>query len=439
MAAVDAIDGMRATARAMYDAAVAAVEPRAAVAAALTRAGDRLAFAGEHIDLRAIGRVVLIGAGKASAPMAQAVEDVLGEVVADGVVIVKYGHGAPCRRCRIHEAAHPVPDTAGEDGARAIERAVAGLGPRDLVVACWSGGASALMPAPRHGVTLADKQATTRLLLASGATIAEINAVRKHLSRLKGGQLAALIQPARMLVLALSDVIGDDPSVIGSGPFTPDGTTYADVAAIVAARGIAEALPAAVRDLIARGVRGEEGETAKPGDACFQRVRYAIVGSNALALDAAAARARAVGLTPRVEAEPILGEARDAAQRFVERARALPRGACLIAGGETTVTLGTTPGLGGRAQEFALAAALAGAGSDLVVLAAGTDGNDGPTDAAGGMVDATTVARAGALGFDARRHLAGHDANPLLAACGDLVVTGPTRTNVMDVHIALRA
>jgi len=428
----------------LFASAVAAVEPAAAVRRQCQVEGDTLIVGAARIDLRQVERVIVVGAGKASAPMAQAIENLLGERVAGGVVVVKHGHASPLRRVRCLEAGHPVPDAAGEMAALALESALSGLSARDLVIACISGGASALLPAPRPPLTLADKQAVTRALLGCGAAIAEINAVRKHLSRLKGGQLARLAMPARVVALILSDVIGDDLTAIASGPTAPDPTTFAEVAAIIARHDIASRLPTAVAELVARGVAGCEPETPKPGDPCFAGVVNQLVGSNRLALAAAAATAHELGLEPVVIDTPIIGEARRAAADFCARAMTIAAGSsrprALIAGGEVIVTLGATPGRGGRAQEFTLASALAlGGCSGIAVLAAGTDGNDGPTDAAGAVADGSTLVRAAALGLSAREHLDRHDANPYFAALGDLVLTGPTRTNVMDCYLAVIA
>ena len=426
----------------LFASAVAAVEPVAAVRRHCSIVDDVLQVGDHRIDLGGIERVIVVGAGKASAPMAQAVEDLLGERVVGGVVVVKHGHGAPLRRVRCSEAGHPVPDAAGAAGALALEAMLSGLSPRDLVIACLSGGASALIPAPRPPLTLADKQAVTRELLACGAAIAEINTVRKHLSRLSGGLVARLVAPARLVALVLSDVIGDDLATIASGPTAPDPTTFADVAAIITRYGIAQSLPPAVCDLVARGVAGHEPETPKPGDPCFVGVVNQVVGSNRQALAAAAATALELGLEPVILATPITGEARRAAADFCARAMTIAAGSsrprALIAGGEVTVTLGATPGRGGRAQEFALASALAlGGSSGIAILAAGTDGNDGPTDAAGALVDGSTLVRSAGLGLSAREHLDRHDANPFFAALGDLVISGPTRTNVMDCYLAV--
>jgi hydroxypyruvate reductase len=363
------------------------------------------------------------------------------------VVVVKHDHTAPLTRVRQLEAAHPVPDADGEAGAHAIENELTDLTTRDLVIACWSGGASALLPAPRDGLTLADKQAVTRLLLASGGDISALNAVRKHLSRLKGGQLARRAQPASVLCLVVSDVIGDDLATIGSGPFIADPTTFADVDALLRRLGIAEHLPPAVARLIAGGLTGTIPETPKAGDPCFARVHHHVVASNALAIEAAARAAQAAGYRPEIWRQPLIGEARAAGATFAGAAlHHLSRGerVCLIAGGETTVTLGTAHGLGGRNQEFALAAAgmLASARhprvpAPVTILAAGTDGSDGPTDAAGAFADATTVARARAAGLDLEQHLNRHDAYPFFDRLDDLLRSGPTGTNVMDVSLAL--
>lgn len=433
--------------RSLFAAAVAAVEPAAAVRAHLRRDGTRLTAGGWSHDLDPAGRVVLVGAGKASAAMAQAVEEILGDHLARGVVVVKHDHTARLSRVRQLEAAHPVPDAAGEAGACAIEGELTGLTACDLVIACWSGGASALLPAPRDGLTLADEQAVTRLLLASGGDITALNAVRKHLSRLKGGQLARLAQPATVLCLVVSDVIGDDLATIGSGPFIADSTTFADVEALMQRLGIAERLPPAVARVIADGVAGLVPETPKSGDPCFVRVHHQLVASNALAVAALARAATAAGYRPEIWRQPLTGEACAAGATFAGAAlHHLARGerVCLIAGGETTVTLGVEHGLGGRNQEFALAAAglLATARhpqvpAPVTILAAGTDGSDGPTDAAGAFVDATTLARACAAGLDLEHHLNHHDAYPFFDRLGDLLRSGPTGTNVMDVSLAL--
>ena len=372
----------------------------------------------------------MVGAGKASAPMALAIEELVADRLHGGCIVVKYGHTAPLKHLRLYEAGHPVPDVAGEIGAQAIESAVRGLTPQDLVICCLSGGASSLLPAPRPPVTLADKQAITRLLLASGADIHAVNTVRKHLSRIKGGRLARACAPATVLTLVISDVPGDDLGIIGSGPTTQDFSTDADALALITTCLPAAQVPPAVITALSQPDQSHQHD--------FAHVHQQIIASNRIALAAA-------GCDPTLAAvvvgDALTGEAHLAAETFCRRAAALPPGTLLIAGGETTVTLGDHPGRGGRNQEFALAAArwILAHDAPLTVLAAGTDGNDGPTDAAGGLVDGTTWERAIAAGFDPQRALAGHDAYPLLQHIGDLVVTGPTNTNVMDLACAYRS
>jgi hydroxypyruvate reductase len=391
-----------------------------------------------RLDLDRRGQVLVLGAGKASAAMARAVEGILGERVSEGFVVVKDGYRVATAKIEVAEAGHPVPDERGlaasarllELGSRATER--------DLVIFLVSGGGSALTPAPAPPITLEEKQALTRLLLAAGATINELNAVRKHLSRFKGGLLARAAWPATVLTLALSDVIGDPLDVIASGPTAPDPTTYADALAVLRRRHVRERAPRSIVARLEAGARSEVEETPKPGDRVFARVTNLVVGNNALVVDAAAAEAGRLGYRPHVLTRALQGEAHDVARGLVARARALSPPACLIAGGETTVTV-RGPGRGGRCQEFALAAALElDADEGLVILAAGTDGTDGPTDAAGGLVDAGTVARGRGAGVDPGRALTDNDAHIFLKAAGDLVVTGPTNTNLLDLYLVLR-
>jgi hydroxypyruvate reductase len=363
--------------------------------------------------------------------MAQAAERVLDSRIVDGLVVVKDGYGVPTRRVRLAEAGHPVPDARGEAAALEILARVEAAGEDDLVVFLVSGGGSALTPAPAPPVTLAEKQETTRLLLAAGATINELNAVRKHLSLVKGGQLARAAAPASVVSLILSDVVGDPLDVIASGPTAPDRSTFAEALAVLDRKGVASRVPAAVRERLTAGAAGRVPETPKPGDRLFERVRNLVIGNNALVVDAAAAEARRLGYGAELLTRSLQGEARDVARELVARARALPARTCLIAGGETTVTV-RGRGRGGRCQEFGLAAALELCPDDgLVVLAAGTDGTDGPTDAAGAIVDAGTVARGARGERSARAALDDNDAHAFLAAAGDLVVSGPTNTNLL--------
>jgi hydroxypyruvate reductase len=376
--------------------------------------------------------------------MARAVEQVFGARVAGGLVVTKYGHGEPLRRVELREAGHPVPDQAGVEASRELAARLGAVQAGDLVICVISGGGSALLPSPAEGIALAQKQEVTRLLLGCGATIDEINCVRKHLSTVKGGGLARLAQPAALLTLILSDVVGDPLDVIASGPTVPDPTTFAAAREVLARRGLTDQVPAAVRARLEAGARGELPETPKPGDPVFARAMNVMVGSNALAMTAAARRARALGYRPLVLSTTVTGETREVAAVHAAIARELAatgqplrRPACILTGGETTVTLRGT-GKGGRNQEFALAAALGIQGLERVaVLSAGTDGNDGPTDAAGAFVAGDTVARARSAGLDPVGALDGHDAYPFFEALGDLVVTGPTRTNVMDLRLIL--
>jgi glycerate 2-kinase len=423
---------LRQSARGIFDAAVRAVDPAEAIRRHLVRQGDRLTIGGEAVDLQPVRRIVAVGLGKAGAPMAAAVEEILGDRLERGVVVTKYGHLQPTRTIRIYEASHPVPDDAGIAGAQAVLDQVHGLGSDDLVLVLISGGGSALTPAPVAGITLAEKQALTKALLACGADIREMNALRKHISRIKGGQLARAAAPARVFTLILSDIVGDPLDAIASGPTVPDPRTYADALAILDKYRIRQEIPSSIRTHLEAGAAGRIPETPKPDDPLFTRVRSVMVASNIQALEAAKAEAFIEGETREIARM-------HAALALEVRASGNPLKppVCLITGGETTVTLKGT-GKGGRNQEFALAAALDIAGlPDVVVLSAGTDGTDGPTDAAGALADGDTVSRAIGLGLAPRVALDGNDAYPFFQRLGDLVMTGPTRTNVMDVRLVL--
>ncbi|MBI2164646.1 MAG: glycerate kinase, partial [candidate division NC10 bacterium] len=438
------LDELRKAARRIFDAAVRAVDPAKAIRRHVRREDSRLRVGQETLDLGDVRQIVVVGCGKAAAPMAAAVEDVLGDRIHRGVVVTKYGHVQPTRIVRIHEAGHPVPDEAGVAGTQAILDHVRGLGPKDLVLVLISGGGSALTPAPADGISLSEKQALTKSLLACGADIREINTLRKHISRVKGGQLARAAQPARVVALILSDIVGDPLDAIASGPTVPDPTTFADALRILDKYRIRGEIPATVRARLEAGARGEVPETPKPEDPLFARVHNLIVGSNIQALEAARSEACALGLTPMILSSSIEGETREIARMHAALAREIRTSgnpvtppACLISGGETTVTLRGT-GKGGRNQEFVLAAALDIAGlPDTVILSAGTDGTDGPTDAAGAIADGETCARALAMGLNPRAALDGNDAYPFFEKLGDLILTGPTNTNVMDVRLVL--
>ena len=437
---------LRATARRIFEAALAAVDPGAAVRRHLRLEGECLCAGPAAYDLRRIRRVLVVGAGKAGAAMAAAVEEILGDRVAGGLVNVKVGHVVPVRRVGLCEAAHPVPDEAGADGARRMVNLLRDAGGDDLVIACISGGGSALLPLPVEGIGLADKQEVTRRLLACGATIQEINAVRKHLSGVKGGQLARAAAPAPVLACILSDVIGDPLDAIASGPTAPDPTTFGDALRILDRYGLRGDIPAGAREHLEAGARGQRPETPKPGDPLFGRVTNLLVANSAQAVEAAELEANRLGLRALVLSTTVDGETREVARvhaAIAREVRAFARPvappACVIAGGETTVTL-RGKGKGGRNQEFVLAAALALDGiGGVVVFSAGTDGTDGPTDAAGAVADGDTCARARALGLNSEAHLANNDAYPFFLALGDLVITGPTLTTDKDLRLLLIA
>jgi glycerate 2-kinase len=422
---------------------LAAVDAHAAVARAISRHGEELVIGRRRYDLRRYERVVVLGAGKATASMARAVEQRLGPRLQGGFVVVKYGHGVPTKRIVVAESGHPVPDQAGQRAAARLCAMATELGRRDLLIVLLSGGASSLLPAPVAGVTLADKQQTTQELLRCGASIREINTVRKHLSRIKGGRLAEMTD-ATVVTLILSDVLGDDLSAIASGPTAPDPTTFHDAVTILKRYRIWRAVPQRVRQHLDRGCQGFESETPKPGASLFRRVHHHIVGNNRAVIMAVIRAAREAGLRILVHRTALIGEAREEGKRFGTLARKIARGhkplqrpCCAVAGGETTVTV-TGKGTGGRAQEFAVAAALEIAELAKVwVVAIGTDGTDGPTDAAGAVVDGHTVTRAQRLSVDLKGALKRHNTYPALKTLQQLITTGPTGTNVNDLYLLL--
>lgn len=376
------------------------------------------------------GRTIVVGAGKASAAMALAVEEHW-KADLSGLVITRYGHGAPCRMIEIIEASHPVPDANGRDAALRMGELVKGLTPDDLVLCLISGGGSALLAAPAPGLTLEDKQNVNRQLLSCGAPISEMNCVRKHLSALKGGRLAATAYPAEVVSLIISDVPGDDPAIVASGPTVPDPTTRQDALAIL--RKYKFDLPAHVWAFL----ETPAAETPKPGDPRFARVRTEMIAAPAQSLAAAAKLARDAGYKVIDLGDRIEGEARDVAQAQANQALATKGPAVILSGGETTVTL-KGKGRGGRNAEFALALAIALEGrANISAIAGDTDGIDGSEDNAGALVTADTLARARAKGFDAKAFLANNDAYGFFQGLGDLVVTGPTRTNVNDFRAIL--
>ena len=426
-------------------AALEAVDPEQAVRACLHREGDLLEVAGKRYHLDQFRDVWVVGAGKAGYPMALAASEVLAGRVSGGLVITKDGHapGIPLPGgIVLRESSHPIPDERGVQAALEMAEWIGRSGPDDLVVCLISGGGSALMPLPAPGIGLEDLQRTTAALLACGASIDQINAVRKHLDRLKGGGLARLAQPAALVALALSDVVGDPLDVIASGPTVPDPTTFGGALEILDGFGLLAKIPAAVRQRLEEGRAGRLPETPKPGDPLFERVQTVVVGSNLQAARAALRQAGLEGFQPLLLTTQLQGEARQAGRFLAALARQAcasgepaARPACLVAGGETTVTL-TGNGRGGRNQELALGAVAELAGLEGVVLVAlATDGGDGPTDAAGAVASGETAARAARLGLDPRRALADNNAYPFFDALGDLLKPGPTRTNVNDLNL----
>jgi glycerate 2-kinase len=409
----------------IFRAALRAADPVQAVLRHVRRDGEVLIAGGRRYDLRSFRNIYVIGAGKASARMAMGVERLLGWRITAGLISAP--NAVKLRRIEVNECGHPIPDRRGVAGARRIARIAKDAGPDDLILFLLSGGASALLPLPARGITLAQKQRITRSLLHSGATIQEINCVRKHLSAIKGGKLARLAEPATLLTLILSDVIGEHLHAIGSGPTVPDPTTIADARAICDKYGIEVEFP-------------EDAETPKKF-----RISVVMVGSIKLAVEAAAEEAKRLGYKTMILSTLIQGEAREVAlvheaiaSEIYRYDRPISRPACLISGGETTVTV-RGKGRGGRNQEFVLAAAIeiAGCWEDIIVLSASTDGIDGPTDAAGAIADCSTLFRAKTLGLDAAEFLQNNDSYHYFEAIGDLIKTGPTGTNVADIQLIL--
>jgi hydroxypyruvate reductase len=405
----------RAFLRALFDRAVAAAAPARVVP--------------PHLPAPPKGRTIVLGAGKASAAMARAVEDNWpAGAPLSGLVVTRYGHGVPCRRIEIVEASHPVPDAAGADAARRILELAKGAGPDDLVLCLISGGGSALLALPVEGLTLADKQVVNRALLKSGAAISEMNTVRKHLSAIKGGRLAAAAHPARVVTLLISDVPGDDPSIIASGPTVADPTTFADARAVLSKYGIVP--PPAV----AAHLAAAKDETPKR----LMNATTIMIASPQASLEAAAEHARSEGVTPVILGDAIEGEARDVGRATAAEALAARnRPTVLLSGGETTVTV-VGNGRGGRNGEFLAGLALGlNRAAGIFALAGDTDGIDGSEDNAGAVVTPDTLARANAAGLDFAGALGRNDMYPVFAALGDLVVTGPTLTNVNDFRAIL--
>jgi glycerate 2-kinase len=473
---LDSRDHLRGIIAQVLAAAISAVDPAVAVKTHVAREGDDVHVGLRTFHLNEINRIIVVGGGKAGMPMAAALHELLGPRISAGVVNVKYGHTSvgrwqvhfehrprtehaptslggdadpphPPETGAIHiiEAGHPVPDAAGQAGAEQIAALLSDLTPRDLVFVLISGGGSALLPLPVQGISLTDYQALTSALLRCGADITEINAIRKHCSRLQGGQLARLAAPAQVVTLILSDVVGTPLDAIASGPSVPDRSTFADATAILTRYDILDQIPGSVRGHLLAGAAGAISDTPKPGDPLFERVTNVVIGDNASAGRAAVAEAQRLGFNSALLTTFIQGEAREVGRAVAGLAQGIACGqsdfavpACLVLGGETTVTI-RGQGAGGRNQELALAAAIAlesyplPEDVEVAVVSLGTDGTDGPTDAAGGVAWLDTVARGRALGLDACAALEDNDSYHYLSALGDLIVTGPTGTNVNDL------
>ncbi len=424
--------------------AILAADPYEAVRSEVFLRGETLITGQAHYDMRKFDRIHIIGMGKGSARMAQAMEAILGDRITDGLAVVKDGYLAPLKKVEIREAGHPIPDARGQKSARKIIEILKKTGKRDLVIVLICGGGSALLPAPQEGVTLQDKQKLTDILLRCGATIREINALRKHLSALKGGRLARLASPSTVLSLILSDIVGDPVDAIASGPTAPDATTFRDCMDILKRYEIVKQTPKAIFAFIKRGMKGAIAETPKKGDQAFLRTHNVIVGNNLKSLKAASQKATQLGYNTLILSSMIEGETRDAAQfhafvgkEILRSCNPVSSPACIISGGETTVTIRGS-GLGGRNQEFALASAIEiDALKNTVVLSAGSDGTDGPTDAAGAFSDSSTVKRAKKKKMNPFAYLENNDSYHFFKKLDDLIVTGPTNTNVMDIRIML--
>ncbi len=429
----------------IIQAAIESVKPDWLIQQKISKEGDLLLIGGKRFDLRKFRNIYIVGAGKASALMASEMERKLGGRLSGGVVTVKYGHAAPCHKVRILEAGHPVIDQNSLAATEEILKIAQTAGNDSLVFCLLSGGGSALLEKLPDGVSLRGLQKTFELLLGCGATIEEINAVRRHLSLVKGGQLARAISPAACVSIILSDVIGDPLESIASGPTAPDSTTFADAWETITKYKLGGRLPRTIARYLEDGRNGRAPETLKADDPIFDRVSNIILGNNMAALDSARAAAEKHGFHPVILSSRIQGEAREVAKvvaamvREIQSSdRPVPRPACLLMGGETTVTLRGN-GKGGRNQELALAALIAmkSVREDYLIASCGTDGTDGPTDAAGGMAFPAQWKIVESRGIDPQFFLENNDAYPFLRQAGGLIITGPTGTNVMDIMLAV--
>ena len=438
------ISAMRKDAVEIFYQALKAVQPGAAIKRYCKFNGKTLFIGHRSYQLNQYKNLYVIGAGKATASMAAAIEDMIDEKITGGIITVKFGHVADLKHINLIEAGHPVPDENGIRGASAILNLAENVEEDDLILCLISGGGSALLPFPHDGITLRDKQDIIKILLSCGATIHEINSIRKHISKIKGGRLAQAVYPATLVTLILSDVVGDDLDVIASGPTVPDSSSFYDCKNIFHRYDIIDKIPKNILNHIEYGISGEIDETPKPLDPVFERTYNLIIGSNAESLISAKEKAENLGYNVLILSSMIEGETRFIAQvhgaiarEIIKTGNPLPLPACILSGGETTVTISGN-GLGGRNQEFALSASIDISGKkNIVILSGGTDGIDGPTDAAGAFSDTFTVKRAEKMGLDPYRFLSNNDSYHFFHSLGDLFITGPTNTNVMDLRIVL--
>jgi len=437
-------EGLKQMALDIFLEALRAADPLEAVHRYLKVKGALLELKEIDYFLDQFRRIWVIGAGKASARMAKAVEESLSERIHSGVVIVKYGYEVRLKKIQVLGAGHPIPDAQGLKATQKLLELAEKIEQDDLVINLISGGGSALLVAPESGISLEDKQRLTQMMLEAGLRIDEINTVRKHISQVKGGKLAQKLYPATVISLILSDVVGDALEVIASGPTVPDPSTFEQAKEILRRSQLWEKIPVSVRKLIEKGIKGEQEETPKPGDKVFERVQYLIIGSNYLSLKSACKFAQKLGFNTMILTSAVQGEVKELAKFYgsifrevLKSGNPLSPPACIIAGGEPTVKV-KGDGKGGRAQELALAVAKEIDGLEgALFLSAGTDGTDGPTEAAGAVCDFNTLSRARARGMDPEEYLARNDSYHFFYPLGDLVITGPTGTNVMDVHILL--
>lgn len=443
------LDEMKRMAKAIFSKALTAVDPSNILKDRIRIQRDRLSIKMEGdsekvFDLDAFDKIFVVGSGKASSAMAQTIEEIFGDRLTKGVITTKYGHLLPLKKIKIIEAGHPIPDQKGYEGAKRIQRLLKESGPKDLVIFLLSGGGSALLPFPASHIDLKEKQEATQLLLDCGADIKEINTIRKHISMIKGGWLAKWAYPSTVIGFILSDVVGDQLDVIGSGPTVPDHSTFEEAWEILKKYDLLKEISLSIQKQLRSGKEGKVEETPKPGEVVFEKVYNSLIGSNILALLEAKKEAESLGLNTVILSSSIEGETREAARfhtavakEVISSENPIPRPACILSGGETTVTIKGN-GLGGRNQEFVLAGALEISGIEkVVILSGGTDGSDGPTDATGALADHTTVQRAKNMGMNPKVYLENNDAYSFFQKLGDLLITGPTHTNVMDVRVLL--